>query len=110
MTVINEAISNASCTFFGSSGGVVGPGVAASGSLWTISLENVISVLSGDGVTRVTCGVAVAGRNYKRRDKFRRRTTLGSRQNRGRWQNLDMEYYKCLSALARNQPFQWKKR
>lgn len=54
MTVINEAISNASCTFFGSSGGVDGPGVAASGSLWTISLENVISVLSGDGVTRVT--------------------------------------------------------
>lgn len=27
----------------------------ASGSFWTISLENVISVLSGDGVTRVTC-------------------------------------------------------
>lgn len=54
MTVINEAISNASCTFFGSSGGVDRPGVAASGSLWTISLENVISVLSGDGVTRVT--------------------------------------------------------
>lgn len=54
MTVINEAISNASCTFFGSSGGVDGPGVAASGSLWTISLENVISVLSGDGVTWVT--------------------------------------------------------
>lgn len=54
MTVINEAISNASCTFFGSSGGGDGPGVAASGSLWTISLENVISVLSGDGVMRVT--------------------------------------------------------
>lgn len=52
MTVINEAISNASCTFFGSSGGVDGPGVSACGSLWTISLENVISVLPGDGVTR----------------------------------------------------------
>lgn len=70
--------------FFGSSGGGGGPGVAASGSLWTISLENVISVLSGDGVTRVTCRGDGAGRNYKRRDKFRRLATLGSRQNRGR--------------------------
>lgn len=84
MTVINEAISNASCTFFGSSGGVGGPGVAANESLWTISLENVISMLSGDGVTRVTCRGDGARRNYKRRDKFRRLATLVSRQNRGR--------------------------
>lgn len=82
MTVINEAISNASCTFFGSSGGVDGPGAAASGSLWTISLENVISV-SGDGVTWVTCWAAAAGGYYERRDKFRRPATLGQRRNRG---------------------------
>lgn len=66
MTVINEAISNTRCTFFGSSGDVGG----CSGSLWTISLENVISVLAGDGVT-------AGGRRYTRRDEFRCLTALG---------------------------------
>lgn len=60
-----------------------GQGAVVSGSLWTISLENVISVLLGDGVMRATRQGDGAGRNYKRHDKFRRLATLGPRLKRG---------------------------